>query len=71
ATIKEMTQTINAVSTSLLQMGVLYTAIVVNSVPRSKVLNSDVIARKYNGFSLSAQIADDIDTINAKLDLTL
>ncbi|MCT2883683.1 hypothetical protein [Lentilactobacillus parabuchneri] len=71
ATIKEMTQTINAVSTSLLQMGVLYTAIVVNTVPRANVLNSDVIARKYNGFSLSAQIADDIDTINAKLDLTL
>lgn len=71
ATIKEMTQTINAVSTSLLQMGVLYTAIVVNSVPRANVLNSDVTARKYNGFSLSAQIADDIDTINAKLDLTL
>ncbi|WP_249662798.1 hypothetical protein [Lentilactobacillus buchneri] len=71
ATIKEMTQTINAVSTSLLQMGVLYTAIVVNSVPRANVLNSDVAARKYNGFSLSAQIADDIDTINAKLDLTL
>lgn len=71
AAIKEMTQTINAVSTSLLQMGVLYTAITVNSVPRAKVLNSDVVARKYNGFSLSAQIADDIDTINAKLDLTL
>ncbi|GAF37500.1 hypothetical protein [Lentilactobacillus farraginis] len=71
ATIKEMTQTINAVSTSLLQMGVLYTPIVVNSVPRANVPNGDVVARKYNGFSLSAQIADDIDTINAKLDLTL
>lgn len=71
ATIKEMTQTINAVSTSLLQTGVLYTAIAVNSVPRAKVLNMDVVARKYNGFSLSAQIGDDIDTINAKLDLTL
>ena len=41
-------------------MGVLYTAIVVNSVPRAKVLNSDVAVRKYKGFSLITQIADDL-----------
>ena len=27
--------------------------------------------RKYNGFGFNVQIADDVDTINAKIDLTL
>ncbi|GHP12972.1 hypothetical protein YK48G_03970 [Lentilactobacillus fungorum] len=70
-TIKEMTQTLNAASTSLVQLGVLASPIVINSVPRAQVLNSEVASREYNGFSIQAQIADDINTINAKIDLTL
>lgn len=71
ATIKEMAQTIEACGQQLQQQGVLASAVEITSVPRSNVLNSDVAARKYNGFGFNVQIADDIDTINAKIDLTL
>jgi hypothetical protein len=71
ATIKEMAQTIEACGQQLQQQGVLASAVQITSVPRSDVSNSDVAARKYNGFGFNVQIADDIDTINAKIDLTL
>lgn len=66
-----MAQTIEACGQQLQQQGILASAVEITSVPRAEVLNSDVAARKYNGFGFNVQIADDIDTINAKIDLTL
>ena len=76
AHIKEMTQTLQTTGDNLAAMGVIFSmsdgqSIDVTSISRANTPNEDVINRSYNGFSIAAQIADDIDTVNMKLDITL
>lgn len=74
--IKEMTQTLQTTGDDLSALGVLFplsdgNSVDITSVSRSNTPNSDVANRSYNGFAIKAQIADDIDTVNMKLDITL
>lgn len=76
AHIKEMTQTLQTTGDDLAALGVLFSlsdgkSVDVSSVSRTDTPNEDVNSRSYNGFAITAQIADDIDTVNMKLDITL
>lgn len=70
-TIGEMEKSLETTSTSLVQQGILAAEAVVTDTPRAKVPNSDVAKREYNYFSIQVQIADTIETINGKIDITL
>lgn len=70
-TIGEMEKTLEATGTALVQQGILAAKPVVTDTPRANVPNSDVSKREYNYFSIQVQIADTIETINGKIDITL
>ncbi|GAY74280.1 hypothetical protein [Lentilactobacillus kosonis] len=70
-TILEMKTGLETLGTKYFTMGILAFQPTFKYVPRAKVLNSLVAEREYNGFSSDEEIQDDIENINAKLDLTL
>lgn len=70
-TIGEMEKTLEATSTQLVQQSILAGEAKVTSVPRANVQDSDVASREYNYFSINLQVADAIETLNGKIDITL
>ena len=70
-TIREMYETILATGKTLYIAGILANPLTVTYVPRAQVLNQDVESREYRGFTVNAEIASTIDTLNAKINLTI
>lgn len=70
-TINEMVKSLQTAGTELQSEHILASTPKVNFAKRSAVPNADVTAREYNYFQISAEIADDIENINGKLDITL
>lgn len=70
-TILEMKAGLETLGTNYFTQNILAAKPVFDYVPRAKVMNSLVAEREYNGFSSDQQIQDDIETLNAKLNLTL
>lgn len=70
-TIGEMKTALDNAGNNMFTQGILETKPLVTSIKRADVLPSLVAEREYNGFRVNATIADDIQSINAALDLVI